>query len=134
VYNLFHDTFSEYVTEDQFIHNIFGDGDGDWKYSTIKNRILENTDPDAIVSTLLCNAAHTYFQIHNFTTNLDKIMLNKYDVFDSQPKKRDIALNHLLNVKTTADMTAWINTRKSQVVSKRIARNSEVSTLEGFFS
>ena len=134
VYNLFHDTFSEYVSEDKFMDNIFGDGSGDWKFSTIKNRIIESTDHDDIVSTLLCNAAHTYYQIHNFTTNLDKVMMDEHGIFHKTPNKRDLALNELLNVRTEDQMKHWINVRKSQVVSKRIVRNNELSTLESFFS
>jgi len=134
VYNLFKDTFSEYVTEDQYINNLFPDTNTDWKFSTIKNRILQNTDHDAIVSTLLCNAAHTYYQIHNFVTNLDVVMTNEYGKFKEHPDDKDVALNHLLNVQTAQDMEYWMHSRKGQVTSKRIVRSTELSTLEGFFS
>jgi hypothetical protein len=107
VYNLFSDTFSQYVTEDKFINNIFVDEAGDWKYSTIKNRVIETGDPDIIIPSLLCNAAHTYFQIHNFITNLDKVMLDKHQTIDElnmniYAKKRPI--NDLLGVRDQAGM------------------------------
>ena len=134
VYTTFKDTFEEYVTEEQFMTNIFGDGMGDWKFSTIKNRVLETNDEDAICSTLLCNAAHTYFQIHNFVTNLDKVMTDEYQKYSKHPKDKELALNALLNVRTNDDMARWMRERKTHVASKRIIRNNELTTLEDFFS
>jgi len=132
VYNLFSDMFIEFnISEDRFIHNLFPDERSDWKFSTIKNRILNNASHDDIVTTLLCNAAHTYYQIHNFVTNLDQVMTHKLDKFDDN---KDLAMNKLLGITTTEQLNSWIDLYKNQIKSKRIARNSELATLEGFFS
>lgn len=134
VYNLFSDTFSQYTTEDKFIDNIFGDGMGDWKYSTIKNRVVETGDPEVIIPSLLSNAAHTYFQIHNFITNLDKVMLDELNVApatgDWNKMKR---INQLLGVTDEEKMDAWMSVNKGGVKTKSIKRDTERSTLEGFF-
>jgi len=148
VYNLFSDTFSQYVTADQFIDNIFGTDGGDWKYSTIKNRVLQSEDTNKIVSTLLCNAAHTYFQIHNFITNLDKVMEDEYIIEPDDPDKdvmplssgassnksnKILHINQLLDVNTEIQMEKWLKTNVNRAKSKRINRDSETSTLERFY-
>jgi len=136
VYNLFSDTFSQYVTEDQFIDNIFGTDGGDWKYSTIKNRVLQSEDTNKIVSTLLCNAAHTYFQIHNFITNLDKVMTDEPHVPSASSKSwnKIMHINQLLTVRSESDMMSWLDFNRTKVKSKRINRDSDMSTIEGFFA
>lgn len=133
VYRLFNDTFSDYVTEDQFMTNIFGDGSGDWKFSTIKNRVIENDDPFVIASTLLCNAAHTYFQIHNFVSNLDKVMTDEYNVFNDDPSVKEKAMNELLGITDDNQMLTWINNHSNKIVSKRIKRDEDNVSLEEFF-
>jgi hypothetical protein len=134
VYNLFNDTFSQYVTEDKFITNIFGDGLSDWKYSTIKNRVIETGDPEVIIPALLCNAAHTYFQIHNFITNLDQVML---DEFGSQRAKGNwkkvMRINQLLAVNTDDQMSKWMEDNSTGIKTKSIKRDTERNSLEGFF-
>jgi len=135
VYNLFSDTFSQYVTEDKFINNIFVDEAGDWKYSTIKNRVIETGDPDIIIPSLLCNAAHTYFQIHNFITNLDKVMLDKHQTIDElnmniYAKKRPI--NDLLGVRDQAGMDKWMTDHGKNVKTKNIIRDIKKADLSEF--
>jgi len=135
VYNLFSDTFSEYVTEDKFIDNIFGDGKSDWKYSTIKNRVVETSDPDIIIPSLLCNAAHTYFQIHNFITNLDQVMLDEFGIQRTKGDwKKLMRINQLLAVKNDDDMSAWFSQNSGGIKTKGIKRDTERSTVEGFFA
>jgi hypothetical protein len=134
VYNLFSDTFSQYVSEDKFIDNIFGDGKSDWKYSTIKNRVLETSDPDIIIPSLLCNAAHTYFQVHNFITNLDKVMLDELGIQKTKGDwKKLMRINQLLAVKNDDDMTSWFAQNSGGIKTKGIKRDTERSTVEGFF-
>lgn len=135
VYNLFSDTFSEYVTEDKFIDNIFGDGKSDWKYSTIKNRVVETSDPDVIIPSLLCNAAHTYFQIHNFITNLDQVMLDEFGIQRTKGDwKKLMRINQLLAVKNDDDMSSWFAQNSGGIKTKGIKRDTERSTVEGFFA
>ena len=132
VYNLFNDTFSQYVTEDKFISNIFDDAE-DWKYSTIKNRVVETGDPDVIIPSLLCNAAHTYFQIHNFITNLDKVMLDTY--LDGQSKSnwgKIMRINALLNVEDQIGMDDWLSKHASSVKTKSIVRDIKKADLTEF--
>lgn len=133
VYRCFSDTFSDYVTEDDFMLNIFGDGMGDWKYSTIKNRVLQSDDPFKLSSTLLCNAAHTYFQIHNFVTNLDMVMTNEYNSFDDTPGVKEKAMNELLGITNDTQMLKWISNHSGKMVSKRIKRDEDNVSLEEFF-
>ena len=135
VYNLFNDTFSQYVTENKFINNIFVDEAGDWKYSTIKNRVIETGDPDIIIPSLLCNAAHTYFQIHNFITNLDKVMLDVHETIPEENmniyvKKRPI--NDLLGVKDQAGMDKWMGMHGKSVKTKSIVRDIKKADLTEF--
>lgn len=133
VYRLFEDTFSEYVSEDQFINNVFADGMGDWKYSTIKNRIMTSDNEDAIVSTLLCNAAYTYFQIHNFVTNIDRLFSDVHGEKDENDKKWNLHINNLLCVENDEDMNNWIRDISTSVKSKRIDRDTKMGTLDGLF-
>ena len=135
MYNLFNDTFSQYVNEDKFISNIFDDAD-DWKYSTIKNRVIETGDPEVIIPSLLCNAAHTYFQIHNFITNLDMVMLDEHGTINepnanTYAKKRPI--NNLLAVTNDEQMFEWMKFNETSIKTKSIKRDTERSTLEGFY-
>lgn len=133
VYNLFYDTFADLITIDDWMNNLFGDGTGDWKYSTIKNRALLLNDPKAISATLLCNAAHTYYQIHNFVTNLDKVMSDEYKVFKTNPSVKEKAMNGLLGVTNEKQMDAWVAQHNSKLVSKRIIRDEDNVSLEEFF-
>jgi hypothetical protein len=136
VYNLFHDTFARYVSEDKFIDSIFTtDPQADWKYSTIKNRVIESGDPDVIIPSLLCNAAHTYYQIHNFIKNLDNVMLDEFGVMDDSnmngyTKMRPI--NSLLSIDTDEKMKDWLSFNSSSIKTKSIKRDTELATLEGF--
>lgn len=132
VYRLFDDTLSDYVTEDEFMTNIFGDGMGDWKFSTIKNRILQTDDPFSIASTLLCNAAHTYFQIHNFVTNLDRVMTDELGVTESNDMKVK-ALNSLLAIKDDKQLDKWDAQNKIYLTSKKIKADRDNVSLEEFF-
>jgi hypothetical protein len=133
VYRLFSDTFSQYITEDKWMDYVFGDGTGDWKYSTIKNRTLLLNDPNAIAATLLCNAAHTYYQIHNFVTNLDRVYQDEYKVFKSDPTVKETAMNGLLGVTDEKQMNAWVAQHNNKLVSKRIKRDEDNVSLEEFF-
>lgn len=134
VYRLFEDTFTEYVSEDRFIKNVFGETVGDWKYSTIKNRILTSDNEDDIVSTLLCNAAYTYFQIHNFVTNIDRLFSHVHGKKDESDKKWDLRINNLLTVTNDDHMNDWIINNSNLVKSKRINRDTKMGTLDGLFS
>jgi hypothetical protein len=132
VYTLFNDTFSQYVTEDKFMDNIFGDGTIDWKYSTIKNRVIETGDPDVIIPSLLCNAAHTYFQIHNFITNLDKVMLDEFEDVDDGNINKYIKMrpiNSLLKIDTDDKMEGWLSFNTKLIKTKSIARDTETTDL-----
>lgn len=132
VYTLFNDTFSQYVTEDKFISNIFDDAE-DWKYSTIKNRVIETSDPDIIIPSLLCNAAHTYFQIHNFITNLDKVMLDEYNDGKSKGSwAKVMRINALLDVKDQTGMDDWMEKLGSGVKTKSIVRDIKKADLTEF--
>jgi hypothetical protein len=133
VYRLFSDTFSQYITEDKWMDYVFGDGTGDWKYSTIKNRTLLLSDTNAIAVTLLCNAAHTYYQIHNFVTNLDRVYQDEYKVFKSDPTVKETAMNGLLGVTDEKQMNAWVAQHNNKLVSKRIKRDEDNVSLEEFF-
>jgi hypothetical protein len=138
VYNLFSDTFSPLVTEDRWIELIFADGSGDWKYSTIKNRLMQNQNPNEIVAGLLCNAAHTYFQIHNFVTNLDRVSSHKYKEIEEIAKnkkqgKTHIAMNNLLNINSEEQIEDWCSQFSATINSKRISRDSDTINMEDFF-
>lgn len=130
VYNLFDDTFKDLITEDNWMDYLFGDGTGDWKYSTIKNRAMLLSDPDAIAATLLCNAAHTYFQIHNFVTNLDKVYQDQL----GKCSTKDRSVNALLAVKDEKDMDSWLATHSVYMRSKRITRDENLVDMEEFFA
>lgn len=133
VYNRFSDTFATLISQDEWMNNLFGDGTGDWKYSTIKNRALQMDDPNAISATLLCNAAHTYYQIHNFVTNLDKVMSHELNVFETNPDGKEIGMNELLGVTDEDQMDEWVSRHKTKLVSKRINRDEDIVSVEEFF-
>ena len=133
VYNRFSDTFATLISQDEWMNNLFGDGTGDWKYSTIKNRALQMDDPSAISATLLCNAAHTYYQIHNFVTNLDKVMSHELNVFETNPDGKEIGMNELLGVTDEKQMDEWVSRHKTKLVSKRINRDEDIVSVEEFF-
>lgn len=126
VYNLFSDTLSKYVTEDQYIDSIFGDGSGDWKYSTVKERGIKTNDPNYIIPNLLAKVAHTYYQIHNFTLNLDKLMGDELMIGKGP-------INSLLGVKNDAGMDGWIKNNHSMIKSKSISDSMNVINVETFF-
>lgn len=133
VYNLFNDTFSPLVSEDRWMELLFGDGTGDWKFSTIKNRLLENSNENEIAAGMLCNAAHTYFQIHNFVTNLDKVSNHKLgDVKTSD--LNEIAMNKLLGVRNEDQMNDWLFNNRTRIKSKRINRGENMVSIEDFFT
>jgi len=137
VYRLFADTFDNFTTEDIWMKYIFGDGTGDWKYSTIKNRLFElnakeEIDVGIMSAALLCNAAHTYYQIHNFVTNLDKVMTHEYKMFKKNPNVKEKAMNGLLGVTNEDQMNAWVLQHNSNLVSKRINRDEDIVSIEGF--
>lgn len=134
VYNTFGDMFSKYITEDYWMQCIFGDGQGDWKYSTIKNRVLDlyeknELDAGSLSAVLLCNAAHTYYQIHNFVTNLDKVCRDEFGNYEEGLQ----AINALLAVKNESDMQKWLINNKVKVRSKRITRDENLVDMEEFF-
>jgi hypothetical protein len=81
---------------------------------------------------LLCNAAHTYYQIHNFVTNLDKVMTHEYKVFKTNPNVKEKAMNGLLGVTDEDQMNAWVMQHSSNLVSKRINRDEDIVSIEGF--
>jgi hypothetical protein len=112
---------------------VFGDGTGDWKYSTIKNRLMENPNHDEICAGLLCNAAHTYYQIHNFVTNLDKVSSHELGALRASDLS-EIATNSLLGVKTEEEMTQWLSNNHTKIRSKRISRNENMISIEDFFA
>lgn len=132
VYNLFNDTFSPLVTEDRWMELLFGDGTGDWKFSTIKNRLLTNSNHNEIAAGMLCNAAHTYFQIHNFVTNLDKVSSHKLGSVKSSDL-REIAMNRLLGVRDDEQMDEWLYNNRTLIRSKRINRDENMISIEDFF-
>ena len=133
VYSLFDDTFKDLISQDMWMDYLFGDGTGDWKYSTIKNRAMLLSDPNAISATLLCNAAHTYYQIHNFITNLDRVYQDEYLVFKKDPNVKESAINGLLGVTDENQMNAWVAQHKNRLVSKKIKRDEDNVSLEEFF-
>lgn len=135
VYKRWSKIFEKYVSEDEFIVNVFGDDLGtDWKYSSIKNKALEQTDLKLIIPNILINAAHTFFQIHNFMINLDKILDHEHQVVSlkRKPTLSDVAINNLLTVKDESDMIEWVKHNRSSVKSKRISRKENKVTLEAF--
>ena len=135
VYQRWDKTFRQYVSEDEFITNVFGEELGaDWKFSSIKNKALEQTDLKLIIPNILINAAHTFFQIHNFMINLDKILDHEHQIVKLNRKTNisDVAINNLLTVTNESDMIDWITHNKNLVKSKRITRKEERATLEAF--
>jgi len=143
VYNTIGDMFSQYITEDQWMELIFGDGEGDWKYSTIKNRVIDlyekgELDAGSLSAVLLCNAAHTYFQIHNFVTNLDEVCHDEFGVYSNEGSDAEVRkrrnINALLGVKNDGDMEKWITQNKTGVKTKRITRDENLVDMEAFFA
>jgi len=143
VYNTFGDMFSQYITEDHWMELIFGDGEGDWKYSTIKNRVIDlyekgELDAGSLSAVLLCNAAHTYFQIHNFVTNLDEVCHDEFGVYSNEGSDAEVRkrrnINALLGVKNDGDMEKWITQNKTGVKTKRITRDENLVDMEAFFA
>lgn len=133
VYNLFNDTFSPLVSEDRWMELVFGDGTGDWKFSTIKNRLMLNDNPNEIAAGMLCNAAHTYFQIHNFVTNLDKVSSHELGNVKNSDLS-EIATNRLLGVTTEDQMDTWLSNNRTLIRSKRISRDENMISIEDFFA
>jgi len=134
VYNMFNDTFSSLnVSEDNWMQLLFGDGTGDWKYSTIKHRMMLLSTANEISAGLLCNAAYTYFQIHNFVTNLDKVMGHELNKVRSNDL-REIGMNKLLGVTTEDQMDAWLYNNRTFIKSKRINRDENMISIEDFFA
>ncbi len=132
VYNLFNETFSPLVTEDRWMELVFGDGTGDWKFSTVKNRLLTNPNANEIAAGMLCNAAHTYFQIHNFVTNLDKVSGHQLGAVKNSDLS-EIATNRLLGVTNEDQMDEWLNNNRTLIRSKRISRDENMISIEDFF-
>jgi len=131
---MFNDTFSSLnVSEDNWMQLLFGDGTGDWKYSTIKHRMMLLSSADEISAGLLCNAAYTYFQIHNFVTNLDKVMGHELNKVRSNDL-REIGMNKLLGVTTEDQMDAWLYNNRTFIKSKRINRDENMISIEDFFA
>lgn len=133
VYNLFIDTFTELnVSEDRWIELVFGDGSGDWKFSTIKNRLVTNPNNNEISAGLLCNFAHTLYQIHNFIMNLDKVMGHELGSVKNNDI-REMGLNRLLGIKTDAELDTWLYQNRTFIKSKRINRDENMINIEDFF-
>lgn len=133
VYQFWGELFTKYVTEDDFIKNVFGDKLGEnWTFGKIRDRIFESTDEKVLISTMLCNMAHVYFQVYNFMINLDKIMENKLKYIKTHRRVTisDIAINGLLAVETDEQLLQWIRNNKSHIKSKRITRDEQCNLLE----
>lgn len=131
VYNTFSKTFSPLCTQDAFINQIFGTGEGDWKFSTIKQRALDTKDNNVFITNILSKAAHTYYQILNFSVNLDKTMSHEFGVYN---KNSERAINALLNVTDDNSMTFWLSQNGKHINSKRIADKENIISIEGFLS
>jgi hypothetical protein len=129
VYNTFSNTFSSFCTQDQFIDQIFGSGEGDWKFSTIKQRALDTKDHKILITNVLSKAAHTYYQILNFSLNLDKVMTHEFGVYE---KNSDRAINALLNVVDDNSMNFWLSQNGKNINSKRISDKENIISIEGF--
>ena len=129
VYNMFSNTLSQFVTEDEYINSIFGEGPGDWKFSSVKQRGLATNDKRFIIPNFLAKTTHTYYQIHNFVTNLDKTLDDKLLKYK---KNGNNHLNLLLRVKDDKGMQNWIRDIGSHISSKKIKNDNEFISIEEF--
>jgi hypothetical protein len=127
VYRMFSKTLSEWVTEDEYIDSIFGTEQQDWKFSTVKQRGFVTNDRRFIIPNILSKMTHTYFQIHNFTYNLDLIMSHELGVYTKSPERH---LNALLGVIDDESMKSWLQNTSSSITSKRITNDKNVINLE----
>jgi hypothetical protein len=124
VYTLFNSYLSPIVTEDEFLNIILGDGVRDWKYSTVKDLGMKLPEEKMIIA-FLAKAMHTYFQIDNFVTCIDKVLV--------ESTSGNQHIDKLLNISDDTTMVSWLNAAKSNIKSKRILREENHGTLEGLF-
>lgn len=121
-YEMFKQVLSQYATKKEFLDIMFGDGrDNEWSDSKIKKRALVENKDHYVVSHLV-KACHTYFQIHNFIVNVNKMFMETNDP--------------LLTVRTDSDMMNYLGQimKTKRKFSKRIARKEDVPSLESFFT
>jgi hypothetical protein len=124
VYNLFYNYLSPKVSEDEYIDIILGDGIRDWKYSTVKESAANLSDEKLIIA-YLSKAMHTYFQIDNFVSCIDKVLV--------ESTSGNQHIDKLLNIRDDTTMMSWLNAAKSNIKSKRIVREENHGSLEDLF-
>jgi hypothetical protein len=124
VYKLFNRYLSPRVTETEFIDLILGDGIRDWKYSTVKETSLQFSDEKMIIGHMV-KAMHTYFQIDNFVSCIDKVLV--------EASSGNQHIDKLLNISDDDTMVSWLNAAKSNIKSKRILREENHGSLEELF-
>ena len=125
VYELFNDFLSPKATEEEFLDIILGDGKRDWKYSTVKDLGLKLSD-DKMIIAFLCKTIHTYYQIDNFITCIDRVL--------EETSSKNPHIDKLLHISTDEEMQSWFNHISGSVKSKRIKRKEDHGSLEGIFA
>lgn len=123
VYNFFEPVLRTFVQRDKFLDITFGDGGpSQWSYANIKRRARASGDKNHYFAAHLSKMCYTYYMIHNFCVNVNKMF--------------EETNNPLLTVKDENDINEWIQdtskTRKKK--SKAIKIKEELTNLEGFFS
>ena len=103
---------------------ILGDGVSDWKYSTVKERSMSMSEEKMIVG-MLSKTMHTYFQIDNFVTCIDKVLV--------ETSSGNQHIDKLLNIRDDVTMESWLNAARSNIKSKRIVREENHGSLEDLF-
>ena len=124
VYALFNKFLSSKISEDEFLDLILGDGVSDWKYSTVKERSMSMSEEKMIVG-MLSKTMHTYFQIDNFVTCIDKVLV--------ETSSGNQHIDKLLNIRDDVTMESWLNAARSNIKSKRIVREENHGSLEDLF-
>jgi hypothetical protein len=125
VYRLFNRFLSSKVTQGEFLDMILGDGKRDWKYSTVKD-LANSFSEEKMMIAYLIKTIHTYYQIDNFVTCLDRVLEEQ----SSGIKEID----SLLQVSSDQEMASWFKHISRSVKSKRIKRKEDHGSLEGVFA
>jgi hypothetical protein len=119
VYDYFNDMLEPVLTKADFLDTILLDNNVEWSYANVKKNAI-NLSSGRMMVGYLGNMLHTYFQIGNFITCLDKVFEEENDYSE---------IGRLLMVHTDNDMKHWHQHLSKHVRSKRIHRKENYGVL-----
>ncbi len=127
VYSLYSDYFRKHVSLQEFRDIMFGSDKGAWKYSIIKQRGIDSGDEIKAVISYLSKAFHTFFQIHNFMLEINKLWQDGYN---------GTPMQNLLAIQDEYDMIDWFSNKDivGQLRSRRIKREENIDSVLEMFS